>query len=225
MVKCLHCAWTGSIADDEQHQNKCQKARPQKHKRSDSDNCLIETLRSKKAALERQEEEVSENLKSMMYQLSVRDAIIENLECRNRTVQTENDSLVAKVSQLESQNSKLKVAAVKMEQLEKLISSQNQREKLLKKTTGGYDYDRFKVVKLTKLICQDLESMPEDINGAKIFDCVKAIYKDFETGYQDNPEHFYIDVRMLLCVCSASVWFTSKQTEHFRRWLTEQHWS
>jgi hypothetical protein len=223
MIKCQHCAWTGSIADDEQHQKKCKKARP--YKRSDSDNCLIETFRAEKAAWESEKEEMSEDLESLTYQLSLREAFVETLECRTRILQTENVSLVKKVSQLESQNSKLQLETRKMEQIGQLINCNNQREDLLQKGTGGYAYDRFQVVKLTKLICQDLECKPVDINASKIFDCVNAIYKDFKMGYIDNPDHFNLDVRMLLCVCAASVWFTRKQQGRLLQWLSEQGWS
>jgi hypothetical protein len=89
---------------------------------------------------------------------------------------------------------------------------------------GGYDYNRFSVRKLAKLICQNLERRPAEINANKIFECVRNIYVRLKNGYSDNPEHYHIDVRMLLGVCLASAWFSIKQDSIIRGFANEQGW-
>lgn len=86
---------------------------------------------------------------------------------------------------------------------------------------SSYRYDRSRVVELTQLICQDLENRPVEINENRIYNCVKNCYDDFTRGYNDNPEHYRIDMRMLLNVCRASTWFSQKQLANFARWSTE----
>lgn len=90
---------------------------------------------------------------------------------------------------------------------------------------GGYAYNRFHVVPLTKLICQNLEDIPDSINPDKIFECVRRIGSDLRKDHEDNPEHFYIDVRMLLSVCLASTWFTERQLVRIREIAAENGWS
>ena len=76
---------------------------------------------------------------------------------------------------------------------------------------GGYAYDRTSVVELSQLICQNLEDKPSSINPNKIFECVRNIARDLQRQREDNPKHFYMDVRMLLGICLASTWFTENQ--------------
>jgi hypothetical protein len=90
---------------------------------------------------------------------------------------------------------------------------------------GGYAYDRFSVVQLTKLICQNLENKPAKINPNKIFECVTNIGSDLRKDHPDNPEHFYIDVRMLMGVCLASTWFTERQLGRIRGIAAENCWA
>ncbi|CAB9496320.1 expressed unknown protein [Seminavis robusta] len=224
MIKCEHCNWTGSIADGQSHEQKCRKARSRRSRyvRSDSDKDLIDTLKAAKVALENDKAELEDELNEMVHQLNLREAIVETQDYRCRSLQGENGRLSQQVSELEFQNSKLQMETQKLEQIGKLM--QNQRERPLIRNTGAYDYDRFTVVRLTKLICQDLENKPTEINANKIFDCVRCIYQDFERGYNDSPDNLYIDVRMLLAVCMASTWFTPRQEENYERWMSEEGW-
>ena len=91
-------------------------------------------------------------------------------------------------------------------------------------SNGGFNYDRTSVVKLTQLICQNLENKPSSINANKIFECVRNIYMDLKRGYNDNPEHYYMDVRMLFGVCLASTWFTPNQLRNLESLASEQGW-
>ena len=94
----------------------------------------------------------------------------------------------------------------------------------LENDRGGYAYDRFTVVDLTQLICQDLENKPQKINGNKIFECVRTIYTHMKNDYADNPVHLHVDVRMLLSVCTASTWFSDNQQNSIGNMASEQGW-
>jgi Zinc finger, C3HC4 type (RING finger) len=88
----------------------------------------------------------------------------------------------------------------------------------------NYKYDRSRVVELTQLICKYLENKPEAIDRNRIYNCVKCCYDDLKAGYNDNPDHYYIDVRTLLNVCLGSTWFSSNQRQNVESWSREQGW-
>jgi hypothetical protein len=147
------------------------------------------------------------------------------------TLEQENDSLQDKLYSTEIILNgiimKYEVLKQQLQQTkeEKNLAIQNcVREKPASNGKGGYAYDRHCVVKLTKLICQNLENKPIDINANKIFERVRHIYVDLTKGHADNPEHLYIDVRMLFGVCLASNWFTDKQRQNLNNLAMEQSW-
>jgi len=98
---------------------------------------------------------------------------------------------------------------------------------LFKTTDGsnGYHYDRFNVVKLSQLISRYLENKPHQINSNRIYQCVEKCNKDFQHDWVDNPEHYHVDMRMLMTTCAASTWFTNRQSSNIRTWLQENNWS
>jgi hypothetical protein len=87
-----------------------------------------------------------------------------------------------------------------------------------------YRYFRSRVVELTQLICRNLERVPPSIDRNRIYNCVKHCYDDMQSSWNDNPPHFYVDMRMLLNVCRASIWFSQKQLMNFNQWCAEQGW-
>jgi hypothetical protein len=81
-----------------------------------------------------------------------------------------------------------------------------------------YQYDRFRVVELTELICRHLYNMPDSVDQNRIYNCVKNCYHAFDEVWDDNPEYYLLNVRMLLNVCLASSWFTNPQREDIKQW-------
>jgi len=77
-------------------------------------------------------------------------------------------------------------------------------------------------VELSQLISRYLENKPSNIDGNKIYDCVRSCYNDLERGYSDNPEHYYLDMRMLLATCLASTWFSNNQRTSLKSWYGAQ---
>jgi len=78
---------------------------------------------------------------------------------------------------------------------------------------GRYAYYRTNIVKLAKLIYQNLRNKPESIKSAEIFTCVNRIsgHRQLHHDYTDGD-----DVRMLYGICLASTWFTEKQRVRIR---------
>ncbi len=149
-----------------------------------------------------------------------------------RTLRIENEKLKLKNKLLHIRNQELEEKArkrnsssysKKLEELKAIV--RRNIELPVKNGKGGYAYNRFSVVPLTRLICQNLEDIPSSINPNKIFECVKKIGLDLRRDHHDNPEHFYIDVRMLVCVCLASAWFTEKQLGRIRDIAVEHGWA
>jgi hypothetical protein len=94
-------------------------------------------------------------------------------------------------------------------------------------TLWARSYDNFgreNVVKLSQLIARYLENKPGEIDASRIYSSVQSCYRDFQRGFSDNPEHYYLDVRMLLSTCAASTWFTTNQLSRIRIWLAESGW-
>lgn len=88
---------------------------------------------------------------------------------------------------------------------------------------ASYSYDRDRIVELAQVILRDLDCPPRDINANRIFDCVRAINKDWERRWGDNPEHMRMDLEMLLSVCISSTWFSKKQHDRFIEWQHSLH--
>ena len=83
--------------------------------------------------------------------------------------------------------------------------TQNEMVKLLRTRpnvpplfSGSYNFKRHNVVQLSQLVARYLESKPNEINANRIYSCVEVCYRDLKRGWSDNPDHYYMDVRMLL---------------------------
>ena len=83
---------------------------------------------------------------------------------------------------------------------------------------SSYRYDRFRTIELTKLVLQDLEDIPGNIAAHRIYQCVENIKRDYFQNYQDNPDHFFLDLRALLATCLASTWFSLNQQARMKEW-------
>lgn len=83
-----------------------------------------------------------------------------------------------------------------------------------------YDFGREDVVDLSKLICIRLENKPSYIDHNRIFNCVQNCFRDWERGYNDNPDN-YSDMKMLLAICHACTWFTDRQHDKINEMLNK----
>ncbi|KAL7495901.1 hypothetical protein ACHAWT_006569 [Skeletonema menzelii] len=83
---------------------------------------------------------------------------------------------------------------------------------------GHYNFRREHVVQLSQLISRYLECKPHSIDSNKIYNCVRACVMDLEKNYSDNPEHYFVDMRMLLATCLASTWFSDNQRRSLKQW-------
>jgi hypothetical protein len=130
----------------------------------------------------------------------------------------EVNNLNRRVAQLVAENKGL------ISEIHQLVTSLDQtieRGNPLLSSTGGYAYDRYNVVQLNGLISRNVENKPETIDSNRIYNCVKSCYDDLKKNYGDNPDHYNLDVRMLLATCAASCWFTSRQLENLNEMLRE----
>ena len=84
-----------------------------------------------------------------------------------------------------------------------------------------YEYSRDDIVKLSQLISLRLENKPDYIDRNKIFNCLHERFKDWQRGYDDNPEYYENDMKMLIATCYASNWFSNKQHERIGYMLDE----
>lgn len=91
---------------------------------------------------------------------------------------------------------------------------------------SAYHYNRDNVVKLAQLICVHLEDKPNEIDQNKIFNCVMSCYDAITHIWSSKPQHYQIDVRMLIGICLATAgWFTKNQMNRLHMWANEQEWS
>lgn len=133
--------------------------------------------------------------------------VVETLEENVKELLTENQALKNKIIELERDTAALRCDAEAYQQSSDF--------------TGSYDYDRSSVIKLSQLISRYLENKPPEIDSNRIYDCVRSCYMDLLRGYNDNPKHYYLDMRMLLATCAASTWFTKKQYGNISKWIRE----
>lgn len=143
--------------------------------------------------------------------------------CRNNARECAGCTAATKrVQELESENEKLKEKYRKqMTVLKDLPTMVEQLLSCTPQLDPSYGYGRFQVVKLSQLICANLENKPANIDSNRIFNCVRNCIKDYERGWSDNPEHFGVDMRMLIHICLASTWFTDRQRTHLRECARE----
>lgn len=145
---------------------------------------------------------------------------------RSNVDQEELDRLQQENAKLKDEIERLKVA-MKESKKELLVEAATNLIQNLKKEFdflekidhSNYSFNRHNVVKLTQLISRYLEEKPNEINSNRIYNCVQSCYRDLENGYSDNPNHYHLDVNMLLTTCAASNWFSEKQHENIRGWI------
>jgi len=111
-----------------------------------------------------------------------------------------------------------------LEQKTKTIETLRKRPRLEHIFTGEYDFSRDKEVHLSRLIARYLLDKPSTIDSTRIYSCVESCYRGLKQDYDDNPEFFYSDMRMLLSICAASTWFSSKQQKRINSWMAAQNW-
>eukprot|EP00536_Pseudo-nitzschia_multiseries_P014871 jgi/Psemu1/291697/fgenesh1_pg.779_\ len=212
-VKCdgheVGCSWTGSISDYERHKMSCRTTKNQSglRRRSDSDQELLDFLEIENERMN----EVNGNLRQKLERMRVANA-----------------ELKEKLHMAEEANVNLRenwtTMAGEFAQLKNMVKTCV--EDPIPNEKGGYSYDRNSVVRLTKLICQNLENKPAKVRSHKIFECIRNIFMDLRKNYADNPNHLYMDVRMLFGVCLASAtWFTDKQMSRLREMAAENGWA
>lgn len=195
-VKCGNhesgCAWKGCIVDYGAHaENNCTVGRGHNNSALMEE---LESLRQKNSDLHEAFKGVGDILVDHQREVAELQRKISQLQQERDSLQQSRDSLRAKVSN----NSSLPALPVLFR--------------------GNYNYKRENVVQLSQLISRYLENKPSAIDQNKIFNCVRTCFMDLEKGYQDNPAHYYVDVRMLLVTCLASTWFTPNQRSNIENW-------
>lgn len=197
-VKCEHhdtgCGWTGDMGDYAKHIDSCRKS----HGRGLEQMEII--LRDVECERDRLQSQVN-HMRSEIFDMQ----------------QTMKGMGASCADEVEALNGQLEAARLRVARLRK-------RPDIPPLFQGEYRFDRHKVVQLAQLISRYLEDKPNEIDSSKIFFNVKNIVSDLQKGYQDNPKHYYIDVRFLLTTAAASTWFTNNQASNITRWLSEQGW-
>ena len=174
---------------------------------SHTENCTVS--RNSSAATSRNNTAMAEEIRS------IRERLDDAIEL-NRTISDDNAQLLTENLELEQ-----KIRSLEQERasLQKSLKSRPNVPKLF---TGSYYYKRENVVQLSQLISRYLENKPAEIDRNKIYNCVRSCYNDLVKGYSDNPEHYYMDMRMLLATCLASTWFSDNQLKSLRNWYNDQ---
>ena len=103
-------------------------------------------------------------------------------------------------------------------EMEQLRQERDARPNLPRIFHGSYHFRREHVVELSQLISRYLLEKPSNINGNRIFNCVRTCYTALDRDYCDNSETYYEDMRMLLATCLASTWFSDNQYNNILEW-------
>lgn len=211
-VKCPNqgCSWTGTAGNYANHAGTICGQRPQLSLEKEREyNDRIVQLESQVAAYEDINFELRETIR--------------NLRNSQSTTSADQTIIPALKDAIRSLRFQLGV-----EQGERRQLVEAQRVRLMAEETvqfdSSYKYGRERVVELAQLICKYLEDMPNEIDQNRIYSCVRNRYLDFQRGYPDNPANYSTDVRMLLHICLACTWFTTKQHGNISTWCREQGW-
>ena len=138
-------------------------------------------------------------------------------------------ALTTRISQIEAERDSLKLLIQFLGEekrqaettIENLNAQLSDRPNVPLLFHGHYNFRRGDVVQLSQLISRYLECKPDFIDSNQIYNCVRACVMDLEKNYSDNPEHYFIDMRMLLATCIASTWFTNNQMRSLKEWNRE----
>jgi len=247
-VKCQHhdegCGWTGSLADYEAHVTDRCETHKSRNFRTDR------TIKMYKEIIQK----LRETVEGLRAEAADKDKTIRGLEQKLANEQRQQQQrrrhqhhyTPSSLAEMRLRRSSEELVLWE-ETAETMRNELDQLKRVVADTIetpwtngrGAYAYDKHNVVRLTKLVCQNLERKPASIDGNKIFDCIHRIALDLRrrspssplslsstTGSTDrHPAHFYIDVRMLVCVCLASrTWFTPNQMARIRELSFENGW-
>jgi hypothetical protein len=156
-------------------------------------------------------------------------ATINNLNRRIAGLRDDNEELQLSKNRLLSENetltSTIQGLMSEFQRVNTDLGTEIEKGMPLLGSNGGYAYNRENVVQLSGLIARNLENKPFNIDANKIYNCVKSCSDDLRKGFSDNPEHYYVDTRMLLSTCAASTWFTTRQRDNIHNWLHERGWN
>jgi vacuolar-type H+-ATPase subunit H len=197
-----HCSWAGTVGNYTEHAQRCMSAQDYEHQIRELEENYenqLEELRRELANAEQRSDEALQRLRTGLL-CEQREAVA----MARQQCQKEWDEYAAKLT--------------------KQLSELKKQCATCKPLDSCYQYDRFRVVELAQFICRNLVSRPNNVDANRIYNCVKNCYDAFERGWADNPEHYLLDVRMLLNVCRASAWFSPKQKENFSEWCANQSW-
>jgi hypothetical protein len=157
---------------------------------------LLETLEEQLETLEEQNEEINE-LRDQRVNVAMEVA----MEASRVAVQETLDQTRSQIQRLTQERDALR-----------------ERPNLPRIFHGSYHFRREHVVELSQLISRYLLDKPNNINGNRIFNCVRTCYTALDRDYCDNSETYYEDMRMLLATCLASTWFSDNQYNNILEW-------
>ena len=209
-VKCQHhsegCGWTGSLSDYKAHTAVCLGRKSRTLKTN------LATVRTESLI-----QKYRKTVGTLLSSIKRKDKHCRLLEQESQELQRKLDSRLLEFTTLKES---VEAMRKELDQTKKIVD--NTLEIPLTNRRGEYTYDRSSIVKLTKLICQNLEQKPPTVDSDKIFDCILRIGRDESLNeWTDCPGFLYVDLRMLLCVCLASTWFTSDQLAQIREMAHE----
>eukprot|EP00594_Rhizosolenia_setigera_P001568 CAMPEP_0178946488 /NCGR_PEP_ID=MMETSP0789-20121207/4315_1 /TAXON_ID=3005 /ORGANISM="Rhizosolenia setigera, Strain CCMP 1694" /LENGTH=172 /DNA_ID=CAMNT_0020626489 /DNA_START=351 /DNA_END=869 /DNA_ORIENTATION=+ len=170
---------------------------------------MIGTLRSELLEIKIQLEETKGELSVTNRDNNDLKQTLQQEKRKSDTLKKERNNIEKKLRQTEE---KLK---------KKLVKEENEE---VFEFDESYTYNRFRVVELTKIICQHLECKPKDVDSSKIWINVKEMYADVRKDYINKPRNYVNNMKMLLTTCYASTsWFTAKQRNQIKFWLNEMN--
>jgi chromosome segregation ATPase len=182
----------------------------------------IQNLQNENTALKKSERRLAEE--NLSLQLQIENYDDELVEIKDTCAQAQEAN---RFFSRETANYKFMVDALN-EEIAKLKEENRKYTSDKKKELQKESQDSFgrqDVVQLSQLIARYLENKPKHVDSNKIFNSISNCYRDLSRGYNDNPKHFYMDMRMLLTTCAASTWFSSRQRDRIRCWLAEKGWN
>ena len=198
-VKCGYhengCAWRGSIADYKSHAENCSVRRNPSVNNNNLSDVMeeLETLRRANAGL------------------------IETLEQKDVEIDQLRNQMEG-ITQYIGTTVQETLAETFEPQIQQLRQELRERPNLPRIFHGSYHFRREHVVELSQLISRYLLEKPNNINGNRIFNCVRTCYVALDRDYSDNSETYYEDMRMLLATCLASTWFSDNQYNNIVEW-------
>ena len=156
---------------------------------------------------------------------SIADFVAHTETCQTaRTSSLGSSALREEVNRLNKENKQLQNRLRTVEAMRDQLEEEIEVVRAHAIPSFNGDYQQFRsdnIDELSKLIANNLYECPIEVDRNRIYNVIRARYNDLKRPTIDEPDEYWIDMRMLLATCLACDWFSDRQHDNMSDWYDE----